>query len=158
MAANGIGILSKCYYRSTGSFGSPTWTELTIIRDLTLNDKWDIADVFTRATRAKKGVPTMLDVGMTGTVRCLADNTLWLAMRTAWLAGTVFDILALTGAKDNNGEVGWRYEAVIEDMGTPQGSGDALYSNFAWRPHGESTNAVQSVAVSTGAPVLTSFV
>ena len=43
-----LGMDAKLY-RNTGSFGSPTWTEVTNVKDLTLNLEKGEADVTTRA-------------------------------------------------------------------------------------------------------------
>lgn len=157
MAANQIGILSKLYYRSSGSFGSPTWTAISLIRDITQNSKWDIAEVVTRASRAKKGAPTLYDMSISGSIKAVVDDTAYLVVRAAFLAGTVLDIMCLTGASNNDGEVGVRYESVVEDMTQDQGSGSVLYDTFTLRPHAASTNVVQTVVVSSGAPVFTTF-
>jgi hypothetical protein len=157
MPANQIGILSKAYYRSAGTFASPTWTELTLIRDLTQNEKWDIAEVVTRASRAKRGAPTTLEISITGSIKAVVDDTAYLAIRTARLAGSILDVMFLTGSRANNGEIGWRFEAVVEDATQDQGSGSVLYDSITFRPHSDSANAVQTAIVTTGAPVFTTF-
>lgn len=156
MAANIVGILAKLY-RNSATFGSPTWDEVPIVRNLTMNRKWDNGEVITRASRAKKGVPTTIDLSLSGEIQAIPDNTDYLALRTAFLAGTSIDVLALTGAHSNNGEDGVRYEAMVEDMTQNQGADGALYDTFVLRPHAASTNAVQTALVATGAPVFTAI-
>lgn len=156
MASNMVGIKGKLYYNSA-TFGSPTWVEHTLIRDLNRNFKADLADVVTRASRAKRAVPTTFDLSITGTLLAQVDSTIYLAQRTAFLAGTVFDIMCLTGARTNNGEEGFRYEAVVGDASQDQGSGNPMYDSFEFRPHGESANVIQTALVATGAPVFTTF-
>lgn len=156
MGANQVGIKAKCY-RNTGTFGSPTWVETTLWRDLTMNQKPDTAEVKDRSTRANRKVPTTYDISANGTMRSDVDHADYLAYRTALLAGTPIDLLILTGAKDNNGEVGWRYEALVEDMSQDQGASNVMYDTLAVSPHGESTNPVQSVIVASGSPVFTTF-
>lgn len=156
MASNMVGIKGKLYYNSA-TFGSPTWVEHTLIRDLQRNFKPNIATAVTRASRAEKGAPTTYDLSITGTMLSDVDSTIYLAQRTAFLAGTVWDIMCLTGAHSSNGEEGLRYEAVVGDASQGQGSGDVMYDNFEFRPHIESANAVQTVLVASGAPVFTTF-
>lgn len=156
MPSNITGIKAKLYYNSA-TFASPTWVEHTLIRDLTRNFKPSLADVVTRASRAMKAVPTTYDMSITGTMLSDVDSTIYLAQRTAFLAGTPWDILCLSGSNSNNGEEGVRYEAVVGDASQDQGSGNAMYDNFEFRPHGESTNVIQTVLVASGAPVLTTF-
>ena len=154
--SNRIGILAKAY-RNTGTFAVPVWVEMALIRDLTQNEKWDIAEVVTRASRAKLGAPTTLDISVTGSIQAVTTDTGYLAIRTARLAGTVLDVMFLSGSTSQNGAIGWRYEAVVEDATQDQGSGSVLYDTITFRPHASSTNVIQSVVVTTGAPVLTTF-
>lgn len=156
MAANQIGIKAKLYY-NTATFGSPTWVHVTLVRDWTMNQKPNMAEVLDRSTKAMRKVPTTYDISCSGSLRTVADSTIYLAFRTAFLAGSVIDIMCLTGLSTNNGEIGWRYEATVEDMTRDEGAANVMYDSLILSPHGESSNVIQSVVVSGGAPVLTTF-
>lgn len=157
MSTNLAGLKAKLYYRSTGSYGSPTHTEVSLVKDFVMNQKPDSAEVITRATRAKKKVMTTIDIGGSGSLLSKVDDPIYLAIYAAMKTGAPFDIMMLTGLKTNNGEVGWRYEALVEDMTQDQGSGNALYDTFAISPNAESAEVIQSVAVASGAPVFTTY-
>lgn len=156
MATNLKGIGAKLYYNSA-TFGSPTWVPLSIVRDVTMNRKAVTADVLTRSTRAMRKVPTTFDISITGSWLADVDDTGYLVMRTAFLAGTTIDVMCLTGVSTNNGEEGWRYEALIADMTQDQGAQNVMYENFELWPHAESTQVIQTVLVASGAPVYTTF-
>jgi hypothetical protein len=85
-------------------------------------------------------------------MKAVVDDTGYLAIRTARLAGTPLDMMFLTGSSTNVGEIGWRFEAVIEDATQDQGSGSVLYDTITFRPHAASTNVVQTVIVTAGSP------
>lgn len=156
MASNLKGIGAKLYYNSA-TFGSPTWVALTIVRDVTMNRKASLADVLTRSTRAMRKVPTTYDIFISGSWLADVDDTGYLVVRTAFLAGTVLDVLCLTGANTNNGEEGWRFEAVVADMTQDQGAQNVMYENFELHPHAESTNVIQTALVSGGSVAFTTF-
>jgi len=156
MATNLKGIGAKLYYNSA-TFGSPTWVALTIVRDVTMNRKATLADVLTRSTRAMRKVPTMFDISISGSWPADVDDTGYLVVRTAFLAGSTLDVMCLTGVSTNNGEEGWRFEAVIADMTQDQGAQNVMYENFELHPHAESTQVIQTVLVAAGAPVYTTF-
>lgn len=156
MATNLKGIGAKLYYNSA-TFGSPTWVALTIVRDVTMNRKATTADVLTRSTRAMRKVPTTFDISITGSWLADVDDTGYLVVRTAFLAGSTLDVMCLTGVSTNNGEEGWRYEALVADMTQDQGAQNVMYENFELWPHAESTQVIQTVLVAAGAPVFTTF-
>jgi hypothetical protein len=156
MPANMIGIKAKLYY-NTATFGTPTWVHVTLVKDWTMNQKPNMAEVLDRSTKAVRKVPTTYDISCGGSLRVVPDSAIYLAFRTALLAGSVIDILCLTGLNTNNGEIGWRYEATVEDLTTDQGAANVMYDSIMLSPHGESSNVIQSVVVSAGAPVLTTF-
>lgn len=156
MSTNHVGIKAKCYY-NTGTFASPTWVEVTLWRDLTMIQKPDTADVKDRSTRASRKVPTTYTVGASGVMRTDVGSTVYQAFRTALLSGGIIDIMILTGVSTNNGEIGWRYEALVEDMTQDQAAANVMYDTLALSPHGESANPVQTVVVASGAPVFTTF-
>jgi hypothetical protein len=152
------GVKCKAYVRTAGSFGSPTFTELTLIDDATLDAVWARAMANTRATIADLGVRTSVDLSFTGTVRQDDSDTAYAALLAAWISssGTV-DVMILNGAQSSNGVVGVRFVGEVTKFTEPQGRGVVLYRSFEIKPTVDSTNYPQSVLVAAGVPGFTTI-
>jgi hypothetical protein len=93
-----LGITSALYYRSSGNFGTPTWTALTDIGDLAVNAQWDVAEANTRASRIKSESKTLLGLEVTGRLKSQDASASYNAVVEAFLSGTSnIDILVLDG-------------------------------------------------------------
>lgn len=80
------------------------------------------------------------------------------AIRAAALSATPFDMMFITGAANSNNEVGFRAEWLVKSLSQDQGVSTAhTYDALEFTPHGLSNNFPQSVVVTAGAPVFTSF-
>lgn len=156
--AAGLGIDCALYY-NTGTFGSPTWVELTNVSDVSVGGSWQSGDGSTRATRVVKEGRTRLPLQVSG--KMLADkSTGYVAMRTAYLAaGTsaIIDVMCLDAPNDSNGADGVRFEAEVHDFSRDESLDNVVYRDFVLKPTIFGTNAIQSVVVTTGAPVFTTI-
>lgn len=156
--AAGLGIDCVLYY-NTGTFGSPTWVEVSNVSDVQVSGAWNSGDGSTRATRVMKEGRTQLPLSITG--KMLADKgTPYVAFRTAYLAvgaSGIIDILCLDGPSDSNGSDGVRFEAEVHDWSRSEGLGDLVFRDFMLKPSIFGSNAVQSVVVSAGSPVYTTI-
>lgn len=156
--AAGLGIDCAFYY-NTGTFGSPTWVELTNVSDITVGGSWESGDGSTRASRVKKEGRTQLPLQISG--RMLADkSTGYVAFRTAYYAAGstgVIDVMCLDSPSDSNGADGFRFEAEVHDWSRVEGLGDVVFRDFTLKPTIFGSNAIQSVVVSSGAPVFTTL-
>ncbi|HYH63269.1 MAG TPA: hypothetical protein VD866_01080 [Urbifossiella sp.] len=150
-----LGILAKVYLNGA-SFGSPTWTAVSLIGDLKVPAKWDINEVLTRASRLKLKVKTMLDVDITGTLKTDLTDAAYTALYAAMLSDDVVDVMCLTGANTVNGVRGWRFEAQVVNMSQDQGPGAVIFDEFGLIPT-PTANPPKSVAVASGAAVFTSI-
>lgn len=157
MPTNLKGIGAKLYYKSAGTFASPTHTVVPLVRDLTVNRAHNSAPVVTRSTTIIREAPTTTALTHSGSMLADVDDTIYLAFRTAFLARSVIDVMILTGLSTNNGEEGWRYEALVKEMTQDQGADNVMYENFVLVPHAESVEVIQTVLVSAGAPVFTTY-
>lgn len=156
--ANGLGIDCVLYYNS-GTFGSPTWVELSNVLDVQVGGAWNSGDGSSRATRVIKEGRTRLPLQISG--RMLADkSTGYVAMRTAYYAsGTsaIIDVMVLDGPSDSNGADGFRFEAEVHDFSRDEGADNVVYRDFVLKPSIFGSNAVQSVVVASGSPVFTTL-
>lgn len=154
----GIGLDCSLYY-NTGTFGSPTWVELTNVSNVKLDLSFQSGNGSTRATRVIKEGRTQLPLAVTGSM--LADkSTGYVAFRTFFLAsGTsaVVDVMCLDGDSTTNTTDGVRFEAEIHDWSRDEGDGNVVYRNFTLKPTIYGTNVIQSVLVTSGAPVFSTL-
>lgn len=146
-----LGINSKAYYRSTGTYGSPTFTEVTIISDLAVNVQWDEADASARSSRVKSTAKTMLGLEFTGRLKVVPGNAVYTAFINALMSDDVLDVLILNGAKDVNDVRGYRCDVQVFQGNEDQAMANALFLDIVMKPN-DYTNPVKAVLVASGAP------
>lgn len=149
-----LGINSKLFY-NTATFGTPTWVEITIVRDLNVESAWNMGDASTRVSPVIQEEPTQLKLGIS--CKILSDGSvIYLLLSTRHYARTMIDIMCLDGSSATNGVEGVRYEAKIGSWTQDQGAGNVNYRDVTFAPCA-SANPPKSVAVSAGAPVFTTI-
>ena len=117
-------------YRNTGTYGSPTWTAMTLVRDVNISRPWDFASADVRATRVKLYAPTQMDFAVTMTMRCDDADTAYLAVDAAAISGAAVEFLILDGPIATEGVRGVRSHFHISDTGQDQAIGNVLYKNY----------------------------
>lgn len=151
------GVLCEAY-RNSATFGSPTWVEITLFNDLTINPQWNTSPANDRGSQVGSEAPALQSWSITGTVKVKKTDTGYLALQAAYLAGSTFDMMFLTGPSTTNGESGFRCEWLIKSMSQDQGTGvGQTYDSIEFVPHGLSTQVKQTVTVASGAPVFTTI-
>jgi hypothetical protein len=139
-------------YRNTASstpYASPTWTALTLVRDVNAARPWDFGDASIRATRVKLYHPTQMDFAFSMTMRCDDLDTGYLAIDAAAVSGAVLDLLILDGALTVEGSRGVRAHFHVSDTGQDQAIGNILYKTYELKA-GFSSDGVPK-AISVGA-------
>ena len=120
--------------RNAGSYASPTWTEITLARDVQENLTWDEADVSDRASRIKRFAKTMLDVDFTVTVRNDLTDAGYDALLTAMYSPTsALDLLILDGPTTEVGAQGIRADFQVMSGSQSQSLSDGLFREFKLR-------------------------
>ena len=137
-------------YRNTGTYASPTWVEIDLVRDAEPTFPWDMGDASARTTRAKLYAKTQADLGVKLTVRADDANAGYGALWDAAMSGTaLLDMLVLNGPLTKEGAKGVRANWNVSEDSESQGAGDVVYSAFTLKP-GYSTDGVPS-AITVGA-------
>jgi len=92
-----VGLTCKGY-RNTGSYGSPTWNEITPVRDLNLNLDKGAAEVKARLSTWTQNLPTLKTADLEFGI--IADTAIddYNALRDAYLNDTVVDVAVADGA------------------------------------------------------------
>lgn len=105
-----LGLDAKLY-RNTGSYASPSWSEVSNVKDVTLNLEKGEADVTTRAAngwRAIKG--TLKEMTVEFEMLWLAGDSGFEAIKDAFLDNTTIEFLVLDGSVSTSGNQGPRAE------------------------------------------------
>lgn len=150
-----LGILSKVY-RNTGSYGSPTWTEVTLVSDVTVTPSWDKGDGSVRASRVKQSAKTQMGLEMSVKIRVDLTDAGYLAFLSGLHSDTLLDLMILDGPSTTNGVQGYRADFGVFSGSEDQSMGAVLYRDFSIEP-GVSSNPAKSVTVSAGAPVFSNI-
>lgn len=157
MAVMKLGRNAK-FYRNTANFASPTWAEVSAIRDLTVNSAWQTTDAPDRSTVVNGKAKTLLDLTVSGTLKCKDADAGYVAVMEAMLSpsGTM-DVLVLDGPNSTNGARGYRFTAIVTQANQDQGLSNSLYQDVNFEPDAFADNAPQSAVVTNSAPVLTTL-
>jgi predicted secreted protein len=92
-----LGMDAKLY-RNTGSFGSPTWTEVTNVKDLTLNLEKGEADVTTRANGGWRAtVGTLKDASIEFQMVWDTTDASFAALQQAFFGNTNIEFAIMDG-------------------------------------------------------------
>lgn len=146
--------------RNTGTYGSPSWTEVTIIRDVTNPQNWDWADASSRQGRAKLFGKTLIDLSGTVNVRADPADAGYQAIFDATVTRTPIDCLILDGDIATEGVKGKRIHAGFSMTNQDQAIGNIIYSEFDYKPMFHVDNAGICKYVEMGAsstPTFTSY-
>jgi hypothetical protein len=121
-------------YRNTGSYGTPTWTEIGHVRDVSAGAPWDLVDASIRAARVKVYAATQVDFAISAVVRKNDADAGYQALRAAADEGTALDLLVLDGAVTNEGARGFRAHFIPSLTGQDQAIGAVVYDTFDLKP------------------------
>jgi hypothetical protein len=143
-------------YYNTATWGSPSWTEVSVIEGVEVESAYQTVDVILRDRRTVGKVKGAM--GLTATVKMIADitDTVYLAFLAAHNAGTVLDVMILKGGSTTNGVSGYRFETQVHKASESQGANAVVMDEIELAPYpGE--NKAASVLVASGAPVFSSI-
>ena len=134
-----LGLTAKAY-RNTGSFGSPTWVEVSNIQDLDLGDTMDSFDATIRGSGGfDESEPTIRKVEINWNMKNNADAGM-IAFRTAYAARAAVDLQFLDGPIATTGSHGVRGRFKFHEFGKPQNLRDGQFVNLVARPCPDDTN------------------
>lgn len=144
-----LGVNAKAY-RNTGSYGSPTLTEISSISELMEDAKFGEADANSRATIVDLTVAPTLALSWNGKLKNDGSSN-WTALYLAFLTRAAVDMWFLNGPSTTNGVTGYRATVLLFDMSTSQNRDERLYNSFLFKPT-EDDNLPKRVLVAGGVP------
>ena len=94
----------KLYYDSASNVASPTWVLITKAKDVSVPSTADAADASARYSRYKKYVAGLVDESIQFGYQYSTDSdTIWDALKGAYVAGTSLQMAVADGAIATNG-------------------------------------------------------
>jgi hypothetical protein len=143
--------IDAALYRNTATWGTPTWSEVLPVAELTPGGGWDAAEIKTRQSRVKFGAKVMLDIGFTLRMLCDDADANYTAIMTAFQSLTAtLDLLVLDGDITTVGSFGYRALFQVTAGDQPQPVDDVLYRTFKLVPYPDSTNRPQYASITSG--------
>lgn len=130
-----LGIKAKAYYRSAGSYESPTWTEITLLSDFAVNPSWDEGEANDRGSRVKMSAKTLLGLEFSGKLKKKPGNAVYEAVMDALVGDDVLDLLVLDGDIEADGTRGWRVDCQVHQANEDQGLGTVMYEDITFKPY-----------------------
>ena len=104
-----LGLDAKIYFCAAGIGGTPTWTELTNVKNVTLNLQKGEADVTTRANSGWKGIaPTLRECTATFSMVWKPGDAGFDKIKSAYLSGEAVEGAFLSGDREDSGSEGPR--------------------------------------------------
>ncbi len=150
-----LGIKAKLYYNSS-SYGSPSWVEVDIVQDCTLNFAWDEGAADDRSDAAHRMVKTQYALDVSGNLKKRISDTAYEYLADLAISRAVGDFLVLDGPRTTVGQRGFRFDGQLFSATEDQGLGvGAIATAFTIKPtDSPDDNPVKAVKVGAG-PALT---
>jgi predicted secreted protein len=128
---------AKLYY-NTGTYASPTWTEICNVKDLTLSLEKDEIDVTTRCSGGfKEYADGLLDANVTFNMLYDPADAAFTALQSAFFAKTAIEFAVMDGVlppASGNTSQGLRATCMIKSFSRSESLGEALMTDVAIRP------------------------
>lgn len=130
-----LGLDAKLYYCVAGIAGTPTWVELTNVKNVTLNLQKGEADVTTRANNGWKATAATLKEGSIE-FEMVWDTTDggFTAIKNAYFNNTLIGMAAMDGPIATNGNQGLWADCAITDFTRDEPLEDAISVKVTAKP------------------------
>jgi hypothetical protein len=129
-----IGFYGKFYYRSSGDYSAPVWSEVAIIDRPQAKFEWDRAEAPTRLTRVKTAVKSMSGFEFTFRLLRRPGNAYYEALVNASLTDEVLDVLILNGDRTADGTRGFRFDGQVFHASEDQALSEVMYHDMLILP------------------------
>jgi hypothetical protein len=134
-------------YRNTGNTNTPTWTEVTNVRDVTRNLELALADASIRGSSFKQQVGTMKDLSLDTQMVYDQADAAYTAFEDSFFNATTLDLLVLDGSIATVNNKGLRFEAQVTTFSVNEGLEDVGLTDVTVVPAYSTTNPPRRVNV-----------
>jgi hypothetical protein len=122
-------------YRNTAAYDTPTWVEITNVKDLTISLEKGEADVTTRANNGWKALAgTLKDGSIEFEMVWDTDDANFTAVKDAYFNNTTLDIAAMDGDIATAGSQGLRAVMEVMNFSRNEPLEEALTVNVSIKP------------------------
>ena len=129
-----LGLDAKLF-RNSGLYATPTWNEITNVRDLTLNLEAGEADVTTRGNNGWRAtVATLKDGSIEFEMVWDSDDTDFTAIRDAFLNKTAVELAVLDGDVVTTGSQGLRASFMVTSFSRNEPLEEAITVSVTMKP------------------------
>ncbi len=129
-----LGLNAKAY-RNTGTYGTPTWVEMSNIKDANLNDSMAEADVTRRASGGwRETEPTLREISFEYDAVNIADDAEVLAIMAAHAGRTSLDLAIMDGPIATAGSEGVRGHFKVFSRNRAEELENAQMLSFVFKP------------------------
>ncbi len=119
--------MNAVLYRNTGTYGSPVWSVMGDVKDVTLDLETDEADVTVRGNNGWKATqPTLRSATIEFEMVWDPSNAGFTAIQTAFLAGSSIEFLALDQPVATTGAQGLRATMAVSKFSREEPLADAI--------------------------------
>lgn len=145
MATKRTGRHARLYLNIGGSFGTPTWVECSIAKDVTANRSIDKIEDDCRgdstdpSAKFKKYFPGKIDLSMDLEVCHMTGHACWDEIESAIYSEGMVDILFIDDDVTTSGAEGIRMEANVYEAENAQPLTDVMTDTYTFAPAAEST-------------------
>ena len=129
-----LGMEAKVY-RNTGTWATPTWVEITNVRDVTLNLETGEADVTTRANSGWRATAaTLKEASVEFEMVWDTADAGFTAIKDAFFDGESIDLAVMDGDITQNGTQGLRAEFSITSFSRSEPLEEAITVSVTAKP------------------------
>lgn len=126
MAAGYLLGLDCKLFRNTNTYATPTWNEVTLATEVSVNQTAGKGDVSNRSSVYKLYRAAQIDASLEFTMRYDSANDDYTAFKTAFLARSIMDIWVADGAAATTGTTGPRMNVMITEFSHAQPLSDGV--------------------------------
>ncbi len=129
-----LGMEAKLY-RNSGSYGTPTWAELSNVKDVTLNLEKGEADVTTRANSGWKATAaTLKDASIEFEMVWDTSDAGFEAIKDAYFNNTAIELAVMDGAIAAAGSQGLRASCMVTNFSREEPLEEAIKVKVTAKP------------------------
>jgi len=129
-----LGMNGKLY-RNTGTYEAPTWTEITNVKDLTLNLEKGEADVTTRANDGwRANQPTLKEASIEFDMVWDTEDAGFAAVQDAFFNDTTLEVAVMDGDIEEAGTEGLRATVGVSTFSRGEPLEEAMTVSVTLKP------------------------